>query len=55
MILTLILAGFFGMIAPWLGFMVLFIGGAFVVGTGLGLLSIVAVILLIWYLMAVVG
>jgi hypothetical protein len=53
MIFTLILAGLLGMLAPWLGFMVLFVGGMFLAGVTAGLLGIVIVILIVLVLAAV--
>jgi hypothetical protein len=53
MIIILILAGFLGMLAPWLGFMVLFIGGMFLASITAGILGIVIVIILIWFIIAV--
>lgn len=44
MITTLIIAGLLGMIAPWLGFVALFIGGMFVASTAAGLAAIAIVV-----------
>ena len=47
MLTTLIIAGFLGMLAPWLGFMTLFVGGMFVLSTAAGFISIAVVVMLV--------
>jgi hypothetical protein len=53
MITLLIFVGFFGMMAPWLGFMVLFIGAAFMASAVLGILSIVVTAITVLILVSI--
>ena len=48
MITLLIIAGFLGMLAPFFGFVALFIGAMFMASTAAGVVSLVLVVLLIY-------
>jgi hypothetical protein len=48
MITVLIIAGFLGMLAPFFGFVALFVGGMFLASTAAGVTSLILVVLLIY-------